>query len=319
MKNNSRSGKNGPITVPPPLPPGGTIGVIAPGGPVDAGKLERGMNRLRSKEYTIRRAENLDSENGFTAGTREERLRGTLRILQDPEVDTVICARGGQGTLHLVPDLVDALDDEPSKRISGYSDVTVLQMALLNQPGWVTFSGPMISTEWSGDRLSANAQQQFWNMLCSDPGEWTLDLEPNHEPEVWREGAASGRLFGGCLSMVCSLLGTSFFPNPSGKVLLLEEVNEAPYRIDRMLHHLRYAGVFDAIDGLVLGRFSGCFSEEDPEHVFLRQLIHEASRGSSFPILADVPYGHDSPSFRTFPIGAKIRLQTDPVRLNINM
>ncbi len=305
------------IVLPPPLPPNGTIGIVAPGAPADVDSLENGISRIESEGFQVRPAGNLRSSHGFTAGSRPERLRELIRLFSDPDVDAIICARGGQGAIHLVSSLVRQLEDVSPKRFIGYSDVTVLQMGLLSRLGWITFSGPMVATEFGTDALTPEAERQFWSALGKAPEKDAFFLEPGRPLSVWHPGEATGPLIGGCLSLVCSLIGTPFFPDPTGCVLLLEEVDEAPYRIDRMLYQIRLAGVFERIDGLVLGNFSHCFDEDGSEEVTLRRLVEDATTGHDVPIIADFPYGHHTPAFRTVPFGAPVHLQTAPPELSL--
>lgn len=302
---------------PEPLKEGDTIGVAAPGSTPDPEPLEQGIQSLQSRGYSVTRASNLDRKSGFTAGSAEQRTRETLRLFSNPDVDAVFCARGGNGAVHLLDRFLHEYDPSHPKPFVGYSDVTLLQMGLFATHQLVTFSGPMVATDFGAHRLTDDARNQFWTLLTTGPSNWTFTPAPE-ELSVLRQGTATGPLLGGCLSLFHLLPGTPFSPDVDGAVLVLEDVDEVPYRIDRMLHHLRLAGVLDRISGLVLGRFDDCFPDEHtgPE---LADLIQEVLPDrSDLPVVSGFPYGHDLSSFHTLPLGAPVRLRTGPPALELH-
>ncbi len=299
---------------PEPLRPGDTIGIVAPASRPDPASLERGESLLRDKGFRVERAENLNRSSRFAAGDVDLRCRELVRMFEQPDINGVFCARGGKGTIHLTDRFLSTVDPSHPKPFVGYSDVTLLQMGLFSTRQWITFSGPMVATELGRDRLNNPALEQFWHSLTSAPDTWDLSFS-QQELRVWQKGAATGPLLGGCLSMVQTLLGTPFMPDLEEALLVLEDVDEEPYRLDRMLHHLRLSGVLDQIGALVLGGFDTCF-EQDSGEPSLREIVRDVLPSDrDLPVVAGLPYGHRLPSLRTLPLGVTTRLRTDPPAL----
>ncbi|HKJ69361.1 MAG TPA: LD-carboxypeptidase [bacterium] len=303
--------------IPRPLQPGGTIGIVAPASGADQDELQPGIEYFGQKGYTVQVAPNVTSRTHFTAGNRQSRLEALVNMFQDEDVEAVLCARGGDGAIHLLPDLLDRLSDTEPKPFCGYSDITLLQLALYERFGWVSFSGPMVATEFSRDILSDYAETHFWSLLTQTPMFWNLTPEPGWETKVWRAGSANGPLLGGCLSLICALLGTDYLPDFSEAVLVIEDTEEEPKSIDRMLHQLRLAGIFGKISGLLVGQFINCFPSDESADFTLQELIMSAARGFDFPILANYPYGHNLPDRLTLPLGVRLRFDTSPMRFNL--
>jgi len=303
---------------PGPLRPDATIGIIAPSGAPETATLEKGIVKIEAQGYTVRRAANLTEKTHFTAGTGRTRLEETVRLFLDHNIDAIICARGGDGGIHLLPDLIRKLNGVTPKPFVGYSDITLLQLGLFQAYGWVTFSGPMVATELGANTLSDHAEHRYWQMLTSSPEQW--DLTPPDQSDLGsiRSGTARGTLLGGCLSIICALLGSTHFPDMRNAILIIEDTDEEPRHIDRMLHQLRLNGIYDQIGGMVLGQFTNCFPEDSTANFSLRELVLDATDGYNFPILMNYPYGHHTPELMTLPLGAPVRMNTDPPGLFLN-
>jgi muramoyltetrapeptide carboxypeptidase len=216
--------------------------------------------------------------------------------MTDPGVAAVFCIRGGYGSGRLLPWLPFTSLAPHQKIFLGHSDITFLHTAFASQMGWTTFLGPNLVDMATLDRglepilkaLSAEAD------FC-----WKID-----GPQVIRDGTATGRLFGGNLTCLVHLLGTPFFPNLDGALLLLEDRGEALYRLDRMLTHLKLAGVIDRLCGLLLGQFTDC---DEPERIF--DLIVDVLRPFPYPIVAGLPFGHTTLN-EVVPLGVYFSLNT---------
>ncbi len=308
-----------PPIFPPPLPPNATIGIIAPSGAPNPEDLKKGIRKLESRGYTVRKAANLETQTHFTAGTYQARLNESLELFRDEAVDGILCARGGDGGIHLLPEFIDQLGDIPPKPFAGYSDITLLQLALYKARSWVTFSGPMAATELGAGTLTESAEAHYWKMLTAPADHWNLTPRKDHNVEVLREGEAHGPLLGGCLALVCALLGTDHLPDMAGAILIIEDIDEEPRHIDRMLHQLRLNGVFDKISGLIMGQFKGCFPDDPDGDFTLRELVLGATQNRDFPILTNFPYGHATPDRLTIPIGAPVQLTTEPLELSVQI
>lgn len=303
---------------PPPLKKRSTIGVVAPSSASDQAELDAGLKRLHDLGYKTKLAGNLTIKTHFLAGDKNTRLNETVKMLKDDSIDAVFCARGGDGAIHLLPEFVEQMKDVKPKIFLGYSDITLLQLVLYKYYNWVTFSGPMISTELGPKNLTDAAEKHLWETLTNSPDQWGLNPGEDHTVEVWREGSASGPLVGGCLALVTALLGSTHMPDMSGAILIIEDIDETPRHVDRMLHRLRIAGIFDQINGLIVGQFRGCFPEDPKEDFTLKELVLNVTQKYDFPILGEYPYGHKTPERLTIPIGVPIQMETEPVQITVD-
>jgi len=196
-------------------------------------------------------------------------------MLEDTRVRAIFTTRGGYGTPRLLDRVNYAVVRRDPKILVGYSDVTSLQLALFRKTGLITFSGPMVAVEmW--DAFDPFTEEHFWRLLTSSSVIGSLENPPEDPSVVRRPGVARGRMLGGNMSLALSLLGTPFSPDYRGAVLLLEDVDEAPHRIDRMFAQLAHAGVLPRISGLVLGKFTDCVpSDPSKPHLTTPQVLDD--------------------------------------------
>jgi muramoyltetrapeptide carboxypeptidase len=275
---------------PPPLAPGDRIGVAAPAGPFDRETFEAGLNVLRQWGLVPVLGRHVAVRKGFLAGEDRERAADLRAFLEDPELKALICARGGYGCLRLLPLLEDIDLDDRAKWLIGFSDVTALHHFIHARAGWVSLHGPMVTTLAKTNEASC---EHLWSLLSGTaalPLQFRLD-------EALLPGTAAGTMAGGNLATLCHLLGTPYQPDFSGRLLLIEEVGEAPYRIDRMLTQMGLAGCFRGVAGVVLGQFTNCGSWEEIRAIFSEQL---APYG--IPLAAGLAAGHGVPNL-ALPLG----------------
>ena len=300
-----------PVT-PPPLRPGDRVVVLAPASaPRDLNDFERGLARLREMDYQVEVHFDPREQRGYLAASDTRRLDLLNTCLRRTDVRALLCVRGGYGTLRLLEGVDYAAAQRHPKLLVGYSDITALQWAFYARAGWKSLSGPVL-TEW--DRLDEGATHCFQtlaeggipDMLGSD----RAALQP------LRPGTAEGPLIGGNLSVLTRLLGTPYWPSLDGAVLFLEDVGEAPYRIDRMLAHLALAGVFDTLGGVVLGRFST--ASVDGPTLSLDEVIDDYFGDRPYPVATGLPYGHFMPR-ATLPIGAHARLHVSETTATLTL
>lgn len=276
--------------------------VLAPSSaPRDALELTQGLDRLRDMGYEAEVDFDPEAQRGYLAAPDEARLKVLNRALRRTDASAILCIRGGYGALRLLPDLdYDAARDHP-KLLIGYSDVTALQWALLAQAGWTSLSGPVL-TEWPN--LDAAATELFQTLMeGGQPAALHLPDAPPLQP--LRPGSAEGILIGGNLSVCTRLVGTPYVPELSGAILFLEDVDEVPYRVDRMLAHLSLAGWLDDLGGVVLGRFT-TGSVNQPS-LSLDEVFDDYFGDRPYPVATGLPYGHFMPR-ATLPIGVRARL-----------
>ncbi len=298
------------IRKPAKLVSGDCIGVISPASPPHGEKKEqygRGLQYLLDRGFRIKEGRHVFKEFGYLAGTDDERIEDLNAMFADPQVQAIICSRGGYGT----PRLLDKIDYTAVKKhpkiLVGYSDITSLQLALFARTGLVSFSGPMVAVEM-GKGIQPLTEKMFWPLLTSTRRLAMKARIDGMEPVLYRSGIAEGRLLGGCLSLIAPLLGTPYQPDFRGAILVLEDIGEEVYGIDRYLVQLKYAGVLKQIKGLVLGQFLDTI---DPDKTMpdltLEQVIREYTHDLAIPILANFPYGHNDIKY-TMPIGCRVRL-----------
>lgn len=294
---------------PPAVPPDARVAVIAPASSSKPERLTRGIEALRARGY--------DAEFGkyargrlapYFSGTAEERLADLHAAFADPEIQAVFCTRGGYGSNYLLEDIdADLIRDNP-KALFGYSDMTALQTWLLDETGLVAFHGPMVAADFAIDGGVHDA-----SFDASLDGDQPV-LGAAEGLRILRSGHARGVMYGGCLSILTSSLGTRFAPQTEGKLLFLEDVGAKPYQIDRMLRQMVLAGKFDGVTGFIFGEMLECASPgAGPD--LLDQVILRVLDWFDGPIAIGLRSGHVSRSNVTLPFGieAELNLQDEPV------
>jgi muramoyltetrapeptide carboxypeptidase len=236
-------------------------------------------------------------------GTDEARVAQLHAAAANPEVDVVVALRGGYGLSRLLPHIDLKLLAESGKRFVGHSDFTALHMALLARHGAMSMAGPMICDDFG--RLEANefTLHQFWQCLSRE--EHSIELEAAGNPEI----DVSGILWGGNLTMLTHLVGTPYFPRIDGGILFIEDVNEHPYRVERMLLQLHAAGALDQ-KAIVLGDFSSYRLSEYDNGYDLERMLDYLREVVDVPIVQGLPFGHIHAK-ATLVVGAHARVQCD--------
>jgi len=264
--------------------------VVATSSPFDRDQFQAGVSILEGMGFRVVLGDHIMSRNGHLAGPDEDRLADLQSMIANPEVDAVIAARGGSGALRIV----GSLDFEEIRRnpkpLVGFSDLSVLLNTISQRCSLVTFHGPMVH---SLPKVTVDSLAALQSALMNETFP-TLEWEGR---QVARKGTASGPLYGGNLATLCSLVGTPFEPSFDNAVLMLEDINEPFYRVDRMLTQLKLAGKFEKLAGVLLGEFSGV---ENGGQIWERVLELVPS---SIPVWGDMPFGHGPVNY-TWPIGA---------------
>jgi muramoyltetrapeptide carboxypeptidase len=286
------------------LRPGDVIGVIAPAGPVDEERLKRGVGELERLGFTVRVADGVLERTGFTAGTVGSRVAQIHGFFADPAVAAITCARGGAGTMQLLPHLDrDLLRDNP-KPVLGYSDITLLHLEM-ESLGVTSLHGPMVARELA-DGDTAYDRKSLWYALTGE-GE-PYESEPD-DLVVLAEGTGEGVLRGGCLSLLAASAGTPWaLRNLDETILFVEDVDEKPYRVDRMLRQLRASGALQGVTGIVFGDMKGC-APSYAETYRLETVLLEALEGLHVPIALGLSSGHTAQPNLTLPLGVRARLE----------
>ena len=284
---------------------GDLIGVIAPAGPGAADTLPAVSALYARQGYRVRLYPGCQAETGYLAGPDALRLADLHAALADDDVAAIHCLRGGYGSLRLLDGVDAALLRRKPKLLIGYSDITALH-ALWALHGLPSLHAPMPASDLIKPGREDDEAALF-HLLRHGLQAGTV-LAPALEPgALCAPGEATGRLIGGNLSLVAALLGTPWAWQARGAILFLEDINEEPYRIDRLLTQLRLAGVLDAVGGIVLGSFT----EKAPPQRLLRDMLVPLCLQQGKPLLGGWPTGHGTPN-RPLPMGLQVRLTARP-------
>jgi muramoyltetrapeptide carboxypeptidase len=291
---------------PPPLKKGSTIGVIAPAGFVENEALLAGVKAIRERGFNVEISAGVNARKGYLAGDAGERAAELEIFFDRVDIDAIFSARGGFGSIQIVP-LLKRQFARHAKIFVGYSDITILLNWLLQAHGLVTFHGPMVAMDLAAG-LSQSSAERFWGILMGEKGAWTCNLG-----EAIKPGRAVAPMMGGCLSLLVTTLGTPYEIDSRGKLLFLEDVGEKPYRVERMLTHLRMAGKFDGLAGVVFGDFADCNGGGSRD---MRQIVAEIFATADYPVVMGLPAGHGEENF-LLPFGVAMALDASEATLSI--
>ncbi len=279
------------------LKPGDTIGVAAPAGPFDDAVFQKGRAVLEGMGFQVHVDPRITERCGFLAGDDRQRVDVLHALFDNDNISAIVCARGGYGALRLLPLLDEPRIRRHPKPLVGFSDITALLNPLAQRCATPVIHGPVLTSIASAEVETAASLERIFS------GKEIVITAAN--ADVMTPGRAAGPLFGGNLTTLNHLLATRFMPDLTGCIVLLEDVNEAPYRIDRMLCQMRMAGSFDAVAGIAVGHFRNCGTPEEMRNVFMSHF--EALR---IPILCGLPIGHGETNIAV-PLGVPVVLDTE--------
>ena len=285
------------------LKKGSRVAVVSPASYAKPELVELGVARLRAFGYEpVVMPHALARGPLYYAGTADERVADLHAAFADESIDGVICTRGGWGAVELLPLLDVALMRENSKVFVGYSDHTSLHVWLWNECGIQTFYAPMVAADWA---KVDGVDERTWRAAVEGKGAWSVG--PADGLRILRLGEAEGRLLGGCLSILEAGLGTPWalrIDEPC--VLFLEDIGVKPYQWDRMLQHLRFAGMMEHVKGVVFGDMSECVAESEME-LLLQACLHALGRFAG-PVAIGLKSGHMERGNRSLPLGTWVKM-----------
>ena len=313
------------------LRPGDTIALVVPASPVTRESMERAIGRFEQRGFRLKVYGDLYREHGYLAGKDAVRAKELMAAFTDPEVAAVFPARGGTGVSRLL-DLLDYdLIRQHPKIFAGFSDITALHLALQRKTGLVTFHSPHPKDGPGAlDGMSQLTGQTYWRAFLeseysNEVGyEVTLTDQERDSLETIRPGTAQGRLVGGNLALIASLMGTPYEIETKNSILLLEDINEQPYRIDRCLSQLKLAGKLDLLAGVLLGQLTHCEAPPGKASLTLAEIFDDYFGDLGIPVLGNYPIGHCHDNV-TLPLNVKIemnagkrvvRILENPVRID---
>jgi muramoyltetrapeptide carboxypeptidase len=287
--------------IPPALKPGDTVGIAAPASPVQEERFFKGLAVLESLGVEAVYSKHIFAAQGYLAASDEARARELNQFFKDPSIKAILCARGGFGSMRIIPRLDFDLVRSQPKLFLGYSDISALLWTLFDQGQLVTLHGPTVVglDRLDGDSLAAFADALFHGK--------PIQLQAQ-APLALRGGEARGVVVGGNLTTLCHLAGTPFAPRWNNRILVLEDCGEAPYRIDRMLSQLKLAGCLGSPAGVVLGDFTDCGPMSEV-HAIFKDMIPDC------PMVAGFSFGH-GPANQSLPIGLTATLDVSAGRLS---
>jgi len=300
---------------PPHVKQGDTVGFISPASPIyyafnSSTYAEHVQKSMEPLGLSVKFSKNAFKEYGYLAGTDKERASDIMDMFRDPSVSFIIANRGGWGCNRIIDTIdYDVIKQNP-KPIMGYSDLTGLLNAIYTKTGLVTFHGPMgLDTWWGGD-ASFNGQYVKQSIMTGQA--LFYQNLPAYRDQLYTitPGTARGRLIGGNLSVFVAMIGSEYLlkQNLQNAILFLEDVGEAPYRIDRMLTQLHLAGFFDEIAGFVFGICSGCTADNKNQSLSIPQILDEKIRPLGVPAYAGAMFGHELDAQFTLPIGIEVAI-----------
>ena len=270
---------------------------MAPAGPLDPEAYEAGRVAIERLGFEVVARDDILARDGYLAGSDERRATELMQFVCDPGVDAILCARGGYGCQRILPALDAKAFRAAAKPLVGYSDITTLLLWQRKQAGLLGIHGPMIEKKGT---LEGEAGSALVRALQG------TGPPPRYAGTTRVAGWGEGRLVGGSLTVCVASLGTPWEIDTRDAILVLEDVTELPYRIDRMLQQLRAAGKFDRVAGIALGSFTDCEDERYPECP-LDRLFDEVFGGLGVPVVADLPFGHGAQN-RPWPFAGRAAL-----------
>jgi muramoyltetrapeptide carboxypeptidase len=292
------------------LQPGDTVGLVDPASALwEPMNVEIVEESLAALGFKTKRGANLLARRGYFAGTDEQRAVDLNAMFADPEVRAIHCVRGGWGCARLLPLLDWQTIARHPKILLGFSDITTLLLALHAKTGLVTFHGPVGTSQWNPFNvgylkrvLQEGEAVTFENLKEVDEDDLTV---VENRVQTLHPGTARGRLLGGNLTVLASLVGSGYLPDWDGCILFLEDVEEAPYRIDRMLTQLRLAGILQQARAVIWGNCSDCRPGEGFGSLTISEILQDHIKPLGVPAWQGAMIGHIEKQF-TLPVGAEV-------------
>jgi muramoyltetrapeptide carboxypeptidase len=291
---------------------GDTVGIISPSGAIRPGQLAEAKKLLNKMGLKPHPAPNCNGQYGYFSATDEERLGDIQYCLENESIDAIWCLRGGYGLTRIIDKIDYALFRERAPAVVGYSDITALHMALYTQAKLVSFHGPVLISDFN-----PYVKRQAAKVLEPQAELPFISPQKDHEVEVLREGVATAPLLGGNLTLLASLAGTPYLPSFADALVFLEDVEEEPYRIDRMLTQLVHTAHLNKAAGIILGQFAGCEKDPDDKYSFtLRETIDSFVKEWEVPVVYNFSIGHIKKQCM-IPCGIQAQIDTEKIGIQL--
>lgn len=295
----------GKLRKPPRLRKGDLIALTAPAGAIfNDESIQKATLALEAAGFRVMHGDTLKLRHGYLAGTDAQRATELQQLFENRNIHGIVAMRGGWGCARLLPLLDLHKAAENPKVLSGFSDITTLLLALQAHTGMVTFHGPVGNSTWEGFTSAQFLQ------LTTEPGPHTLRTLPGQPHGILHGGKSTGSLLGGNLTVLCALLGTPWQPDFTNAILFLEETEEEPYAIDRLLTQLELAGALRKLSGIVWGACTKCEAEEPDKSFTLNEVLQQKLGSLGIPVVTGFPFGHVRDKL-TLPLGVSCTLDAE--------
>lgn len=301
-----------PVQLPKHLKENSKIGLICPaGGFVDYKPIKLVVKYLKKLNYKVILGSSLIASKkylNYLSGPDNKRRQDFLKFWNDKSVDAIFCLRGGYGCLRFVNEIDFYKLRKTKKILLGFSDVTVLLLAIYKKCNLLTFHGPLLGYKFINNKLkpfNILTEKNLWELLRKPNFKFFYSFKNNGV--VINRGKAIGSLLGGNITDICSMIGSNLLPSFKGSILFLEDVHEEPYRIDRLLTQIDNANIFKVVNGIVFCSFEKCKFKNNQEIILL---LKEKVKKYKIPIVFNFPIGHGITNY-TVPIGQKVILDAD--------
>jgi muramoyltetrapeptide carboxypeptidase len=304
------------VIKPAALRDGDAVAIVAPASNLKADYLARGVAELERLGFRARYEPGILDKTRYTAGDDRRRAAELTRAFADPEIKAVWAARGGYGSMRLFNLLDEDLIGRRPKIFIGYSDMTALSLYFYRRFGWVTFHGPMAAKDLAGGEEHYDRETLIKAITGASP----LGEIRSNKTEMLHRGAGgrvTGRLLGGCLSLIAAMMGAPDELDTRGSILFLEDTATRPYAIDRMLQQLKLAGKFEGVRGMVFGEMTDCVQHADQGYR-IEDVLAECTADLNVPVMFGLPSGHSSRGNLTLPLGVTATLDADRGALSVD-
>ena len=315
------SAQNSSLIKPRKLKAGSGVGLVSPSGTTDITEhiniVQDAVKALGLVPYL---ADHVLDKYGYLGGKDQDRADDINQFFADPKIDLLLPIRGGWGCARILPYLDYNLIKNNPKIIVGYSDITALLMAIYTQSGLVTFHGPNGFTSWRKKQVNSFQQALFTDEKISFQNEKAPDddnrlMQVKNRIKTINPGTARGKLMGGNLSVLSAIIGSPYVPDFTGHILFIEDVRENIYRIDRMMTHLKIAGILDKISGFIFGECTKCLPNGGYGSLTLEQVVNDHIKPLGIPAWMGAQIGHIEPIL-TFPMGVEVEINANKGTIN---
>ncbi len=286
------------------LKKGDTLGLVAPASPIyDASEFDEMLINVQNLGFNLKLAEHVRTQYGYLAGTDAERAGDVMTMFQDDEVDGIMCIRGGWGCNRILPLLDYQVIKENPKVFCGFSDITSLHMAFYEKSDLISFHGPVGKSEWTDMTTKA------FKDIIKKGKKRKYSVPPEFDNTfVINPGTVTGRMLGGNLTVLVSMIGSDYLPDFEDAILYVEDVGENVYRIDRLMMQLKLSGILDEIAGFVFGKCTDCDAGENS--LTLKQVLNGYIKPLNIPAFSGAMISHDDNNI-TIPVGIEATIDSE--------